>query len=133
MKTNNKQLVLVYGSLRKGMSNHCVLGNSKFIDYYKIPQGNYSMYSLGGFPALLPNVHGEEILCEAYAVDNDVYANVERLEGYPSFYYRETIGTHLGKAEVYVLNEARDASRYPHVESGDWVSYYKEHWGLNSY
>jgi gamma-glutamylcyclotransferase (GGCT)/AIG2-like uncharacterized protein YtfP len=97
--------ITVYGSLLKGLGNHGLLDNdeSVLLGEHTI-EDNLFMISLGGFPGLL--ISKEEvntIHVETYEVSDKVFARVERLEGYPTFYTRYPVKTPFGDSEVYVL------------------------------
>lgn len=114
------RIIAVYGSLRKGLGNHRVLGDSKLLstERVKIP---WRMVSLSAYPGLVPSDKIEDIVVELYEVTESTYRGVECLEGYPSFYQKALIPTSLGEVEVYVLERGYDD--YPPVKSGDWVKY----------
>lgn len=115
-----KKIIAVYGSLRKGLHNHRVLRNSKLLstEVVNIP---WRMISLQSYPGLVPSIENKNIVVELYEVSDDVYKNVEFLEGYPSYYQKAIISTSLGEVEVYVLEQGY--ANYPLVENGDWVKY----------
>ncbi len=92
-------LVFVYGTLRKGASNHdrylsrarC-LGPARTAD-------SYALYLDG-----LPYVVGKESVCpivgEVYGVDADGLVRLDGLEGHPNFYYREKVPVELSGGTV---------------------------------
>ena len=109
------QLVFVYGTLKKGKSNHDLLKNSKFLN--KAILNCATMHSLGHYPAIkngLGHVHGE-----VYEVDAVTMDRLDRLEGHPVFYKREIVDLSGGqKAWTYFL--VGDVSRYPIIPHGNW-------------
>jgi gamma-glutamylcyclotransferase (GGCT)/AIG2-like uncharacterized protein YtfP len=112
-------LVAVYGSLRKGMGNHRVLerNDAQLLSTERVK--GFKMFSLGAYPFIC---HGDgEITIEVYSVPITGMVDLDRLEGYPSFYDREMIETSKGKAWVYFIDD-RDG-RVP-VPDGDWVAFY---------
>jgi gamma-glutamylcyclotransferase (GGCT)/AIG2-like uncharacterized protein YtfP len=116
-------LVAVYGSLRKGLHNAPVLGNSEYVGNTIIK--GWQMFSLGSFPFVLANPD-KAIKVEVYRVlSSDVEENLDYLEGYPSFYDRDdAVETGFGTASMYFMHEMYDDTA-PEVVSGDWVSYLK--------
>jgi len=95
-------LVFVYGTLKKGEGNHGVMEKSKgkFLgDHNTAP--NYSMYSLGGFPAVVGGGK-TSIRGEVYRINDLEY--LDSLEGYPRMYGRVSIQTKFGDAWMYVYN-----------------------------
>lgn len=121
----DRKLLFVYGTLLTGEGNHgCLLGEEhhELLGKDSI-KGHYELVSLGGFPGLIPlspESKEKEIFGEVYAVDNEAYKRVERLEGYPSFYDKLKVDTKFGEAEVYVLDE--EYLRNEVIESGNWLN-----------
>ena len=89
-----EHLVAVYGSLLNGFWSHHLLGNSPFLGVGKTAP-IWHMYSLGGFPGLVPTFQGEEISVEVYKVNDDVFSSLDRLEGYDHFYDRKQFDVHI--------------------------------------
>ena len=123
----------VYGSLRKGMYNHILLDNEEShylrTEQLEIP---FKMIPYSSFPALIPDDKTNKIEMEIYEVSDLVYQNVERLEGYPSFYDKESIiDKESGDPiEFYVIRDPYNRYRESFAEQEsivDWVSYYNEH------
>lgn len=118
-----KRLCAVYGSLKKGRSNHDMfLGRAKLMGK-TITGPRYTMYSLGGFPGVVER--GETpIHLEVYEVTEEEDSHIEGLEGYradapeTSFYLKKEIDTEFGKASMYIFN--RKADELPIVETGNW-------------
>jgi gamma-glutamylcyclotransferase (GGCT)/AIG2-like uncharacterized protein YtfP len=122
-KTN---LVAVYGSLRKGLHNHNVLGASPLVGEYDT-EPIYDMYSVGGsYPGMVEN-GSTSIKMEVYRVDQYRMNRLDTLEGYVedrkegNHYNKILIETPYGKAHTYVYNYP--TSRLIKVDSGDWKSF----------
>ena len=113
------QNVLVYGTLRKGHSNHRLLGNSELVGSYMVALP-YVMKHLGGFPGLLSDGQRHDIFCEMYEVDDDTFQRLDYLEGYPSFYNRTEVRVGDTQAWIYYLTDEEYYQHYPEIESGDW-------------
>lgn len=125
-------LVAVYGSLRKGLHNHPVLGNSILLGTTKT-KPEYTLGSLGSFPGM---IHEGDT-----AVTIEVYQLLEaeleyrmmyldQLEGYQkgrphNFYNRVEIDTEFGKAYTYLYNGRLDNT----IINGDWKNYLNEKMG----
>lgn len=133
MKDNKdkKYKVAVYGSLRKGLSNHPLLESVK-AEYLGRFDTNpiFSMYSLGGYPGLKAG-GSTSINMEVYEVDEKGLESVNQLEGYDpkstnnDFYNRVTMSTPYGEAYTYIY--VPNVRKEDFVDSGDWKDYYSTH------
>lgn len=108
--------VFVYGTLKRGCSNHGLLAGSAFVGVDRI---NGTMHDLGSFPAVhlasAGIVHGE-----VYRVTADTLRRLDRLEGIPILYQRTRVRMSTNAvAWVYVMTPDRLASRQV-VASGRW-------------
>lgn len=120
-------IVLTYGSLRKGFHNHGLLGMSKFLGMTDVPG---KMYSLGSFPGVRLDEPGS-VKCEVYEVDDLTLKRLDKLEGYrdkmsrTNFYDRLPVRFSLdGESrigEIYQINEHYTDREV--VPSGDWSEY----------
>jgi gamma-glutamylcyclotransferase (GGCT)/AIG2-like uncharacterized protein YtfP len=125
--TKSVTKVFVYGTLRKGFSNHeRFLNNSKCLGTYKTSQ-KYIMHSGGSIPFVskapkkVPNDLSDfismrskfcKVLGEVYEVDDDTLLSLDRLEGHPTWYRREEIPIEgFGKAWMYIMpKDSKDTS-----------------------
>jgi gamma-glutamylcyclotransferase (GGCT)/AIG2-like uncharacterized protein YtfP len=118
--------VAVYGSLRKGQSNHRLLANSEFLGQTTLPAVNsFRMVCLGAFPGL---VHDEKaatpIVVEVYQVSSETFQRLDALEGYPGFYDRKKVPTRFKNAWIYFLPGSKGYDGHTPVPEGDWVDFY---------
>lgn len=116
----------VYGSLRAEMYNHDLLQDSKLIDTKTISVP-FKMVSFGRYPALIPDHQGNhDVVFEIYEVNDEVYRNVEILEGYPDF-YQKAFQTDDGFEYYFVPDvDKYYQSRYIDEEHiVDWIQYVK--------
>lgn len=97
----------VYGTLKKGQSNHRVLNNAQFVGRCQLDQ--ITLYDIGPFPgAKLRPSNGVEV--EIYDVTNRVFAQLDELEGYnwkapkAGEYDRRQLETPYGPAWIYLYN-----------------------------
>lgn len=81
-------LLYVYGTLRKGRSNHELIKHLPFLGE-AVTDNNYTLV-VSGLPFLVKR-KGEGVKGELYKIDPDTLRAVDRLEGVPNFYYREPI------------------------------------------
>jgi len=118
------QTLFVYGSLKRGFYNNCVLKDSNFVKEDTIT-APFTMISFGSFPALVQDNYGSwrSIKGEIFELtDKDIIKAVESLEGFPSFYKRKSIVTNSGVlCDVYVLNENSNYTSEDIVDSGEWT------------
>lgn len=100
-------LIFTYGTLKPGKSNNYLLEGQKELGevVLRIP---YEMYSCGGYPALVPCNHENEITGFVFEVDEKTKLSLNRLEGYtgvrnhPSNWYNTAdVKTPFGEAELY--------------------------------
>ncbi len=114
------ELVAVYGSLREGLSNHDLLGNSKKVGDDII--GGWIMRSLTSFPYIHPSSRGDSdtIHIEVYEVEEDQMKILDRLEGYPAFYDRKVVETKYGEAWIYFIDKVGEQVV---VKNGDWKEF----------
>lgn len=126
--TFNKQLICVYGTLRKGCGNYQrLLTNAEYMGTFN-SKPVYTMYNLGGFPGLKENGN-TSIVLEVFAVNEEEAAKVDRLEGYsenkkPTFYDKKQIDTPWGTAGIYIFVD--DLTGVPIIKNGDWVNRNKQ-------
>ena len=120
-----KKLIFIYGSLLSGGSgkaegafgNHRVIEDAKFLGEH-VTAPEFTMISLSSFPGVVEN--GETaIIGEVYEVTDAIFASLDRLEGYPSFYGRKQITTAYGNAWIYLLPKSY-LTNYSKIESGNW-------------
>jgi gamma-glutamylaminecyclotransferase len=119
--------VFVYGSLKRGGSNHSVLGeDSIFAGTYKT-EPKFTLYDLVNFPAVCLGGN-TSIVGEVYLVDSYVFEDLDYLEGYPKFYNRDkvnlipiqTTDIKIDKAWMYFIEDEESLSSYKKIDSGVW-------------
>lgn len=122
-------LVAVYGTLRDGMGNNALMGDSEKLG--EIDVAGFEMYPAapyGGFPVIFPVSPSEKtshvIKAEIYQVSEErLTGPLDRLEGHPTWYKRELIPTPYGEAWIYVMQDERYKENTK-IESGDFVEFY---------
>lgn len=97
-------LVFVYGSLKRGFTNHRVIGyDARFIATTCTVSRKFKMVSLGPFPAVYPNGKWA-IEGELYEVDDITLESLDLLESNGYLYEREEVLLETGDiAWMYVL------------------------------
>jgi len=105
-------LVFVYGTLLRGQRNHSYLLGSQFMGAVRT-QPSYTLVSLGAFPALR-ETGATVVPGELYLVEPPVLADLDRLEGHPSFYRRGSVQLEDGRVAItYFL----PSDQYTNAES----------------
>ena len=122
-------LVFVYGSLKKGFSNHPVIENSKFLGNTETVDRNFRMFSLNYFPTVA-ETEGEDftIIGELYDVDTKTLQDLDRLEGNGHLYNRKKVKVYWGldivEAWMYlrmpddIICPVRHTSRFVYTNYG---------------
>ena len=118
--------LIVYGTLLMGEIN--VAHYARGIQSIVTGTIKGRLYDTGwGYPAFVPDANGGEIQAELFILNDETYARIEILEGYPNLYRREEIECKIAdgkvvKAPVYIMNKlparAREITNY-----GGWRTY----------
>jgi gamma-glutamylcyclotransferase (GGCT)/AIG2-like uncharacterized protein YtfP len=122
---DKREVVFVYGTLRKGYGNHRLLeeGNAFFIGD-AVTEEKYKLTASG-----IPFVSKSEPICqikgELYNVDGPTLRRLDQLEGHPNFYYREQIPVLVGDKMVYAWIYFCDTHSGTVIPSGDYNDYRK--------
>ena len=125
------KLIAVYGTLRKGQSNHHVLGDSLFIKTTRLK--GFLMYGVDSFPAVIRGTEKDEITVEIYRVnDPEILKELDLLEGFDrtnpqsqnSLYTIQeiTIKEVEEPIEIYTFDHHPEIVHQigPLLKSGDW-------------
>jgi len=105
MSTESTQpLVFVYGSLRRGESNHHYLRAAAYLGEH-VTAAAYTMFDLGAYPGVIAT-GAMRIKGEVYAIDRLILEHLDVLEDYPCSYGRELIDTFWGAAWIYLYQQA---------------------------
>ncbi|MGK2861903.1 MAG: gamma-glutamylcyclotransferase family protein [Chitinophagaceae bacterium] len=120
--------VAVYGSLRKGLHNHPIIKDQKYLGQYETDP-LYNLLDLGSFPGLLKNGN-TSVIMEVYEVDATCLKRLDTLEGYrgkneSNHYNREKIQSPFGEVYTYFYNGTRSEPFLKEncVDMGDWKDY----------
>ena len=84
-----KNILFVYGTLKKGGLNHHYLRGSRFIGD-AVTKKRYALY-ISEFPLVIKDIGVSQIIGEAYEVEWPVLKRVDMLEYHPYLYFRERI------------------------------------------
>jgi len=107
--------LFVYGTLKRGFSNHNILKNSLFIEEDSI--NGFQMHDMGNFPGITKK-RNSVVYGEVYEIDEITLMDCDCLEGYPLFYDRKKVKTRKGNtATVYFLKKCD----FPVINYGLWL------------
>lgn len=88
--------IFVYGTLKRGFWNHCLLKGCEFFgDAATVP--TYKMIE-NGFPVIMSDSEGKPLAGEIYTVDDETLARLDELEREGSSYDRKLIDVTLSLA-----------------------------------
>lgn len=133
MKSVDKVLVAVYGTLRTGEGNYrcMVRADGKSLGL-GATVNNYNLYSLGGFPkvSLTRNDHEVPVVVEVFETDErGLTGPLDGLEGYPAFYDRTLVDVKLDSGETvkaWIYHIENDSGLTSPIKNGDWVKRHEE-------
>ncbi len=108
-------LVAVYGTLRRGQSNHHLMQGCAMLGQETL--AGFCMYDLGPYPAAIPAAG--QIVCELYQVNTAQLHQLDQLEDVPREYRREQVATGLGSAFIYLYQDSEGLQQHPQLE--DWL------------
>jgi gamma-glutamylaminecyclotransferase len=81
-------LVFVYGTLKRGRSNHSSLSGQTFVGEGRTPPG-FRLYELDGYPGMIPLTGDQDgVTGEVWSVDAAGLASLDLLEGLAEGLYR---------------------------------------------
>jgi gamma-glutamylaminecyclotransferase len=106
-------LVFVYGTLLRGLSNHALLTQARFLGAART-KALYALY-VDHFPKVVRDEPVSPILGELYLVDGWTLARLDDLEDHPFEYRREQI------AVIMADGEETRAWIYFHPEPGGYL------------
>ena len=117
MQKEEKYLIGVYGSLKRGYFNDAYLVGSEYIGEI-VTEPLYELVDFGPYPAVLAG-GTTGIHCEVYKVDKRTLLSIARME-MSAGYDVTIIDTKYGKACLCVYTHS-DCVGYERVASGRWV------------
>lgn len=87
-----RTLIFVYGTLKRGCSNHAMMAGQTFVADARTQPG-YRLFDLGGYPGLVTSPEDQEgVTGEVWSVDDDGLQRLDAFEGvHEGLYRRESI------------------------------------------
>jgi len=86
--STDKNLLFVYGTLKRTYTNHHFLADQEFIGEARTAPG-FRLFDLGGYPGLAPHTADRDgVVGEVWSVDPEALARLDVLEGLAEGLYR---------------------------------------------
>ena len=95
-------LLAVYGTLKENFPNYFYYLNPRKPIFRGLVQLPYQMYSDGDFPLLFPSEKVNKIHIEIFEVPQKTVEKIDKLEGVPEFYCRESVFLEELEIEVFL-------------------------------
>jgi gamma-glutamylcyclotransferase (GGCT)/AIG2-like uncharacterized protein YtfP len=111
-----RQLVFVYGTLKRGEKNHHWLEGASWQGEAEL--SGVLLHDLGPFPMAVIGVG--TAIGEVYAVEERGLARLDELEGYPRLYDRQLLSLNDGRQAWVYLGRPRQVRHAPLVVGGSW-------------
>ncbi len=113
------QLVLVYGTLKRGQCNHHRLAGSACLGTARLR--GLALYDLGPFPMAIPCPDSDAVLQgEVYAVGDDQLLALDRFEGVPRLYERQRHRLDGGRSVWVYVGRPMQVRNVRRIPSGQW-------------
>jgi len=106
-----RNLLFVYGTLKRGFGNHDLLYRARFIGN-AVTKHKYALYE-SGIPFVYPFEEVSQIKGEVYEVDRETLECIDALEGHPFWYRRQQVPV--------ILESGREVTA--------WIYFYPERVG----
>ena len=111
-----RQLVFVYGTLKRGAVNHHWLEGASWQGEAKLL--GVLLHDLGPFPMAV--IGDGTAIGEVYAVEEHGLARLDELEGYPRLYDRQMLSLNDGRQAWVYLGRPRQVRHAPLLAGGSW-------------
>ncbi len=126
--TSPREMVFVYGTLRRGGSNHFRMDGAEFITEGRIAG---KMYKIDWYPGLVLDQAGDDIIGEVYAVDAKMLGSLDSFENVSA---GDVEGTEYRRVETtvtrpdgetlpaWVWEWLGEVDEHRRLGSGDWLA-----------
>lgn len=112
--------LFIYGSLKRGFSNHAVLEGAKFIKDYTTSY-KYTLLNLGAFPGLYQS-GVTPISGEIWEVNERKLAQLDWFEGHPNLFERRLMKGELeGEEDLWCYFFNSTSFGAPTILNGIWI------------
>jgi gamma-glutamylcyclotransferase (GGCT)/AIG2-like uncharacterized protein YtfP len=107
-----KEMVFVYGTLKRGLPNHVLLAGQEFLGTAQTPP-RYRLYDAGPYPCLVEDpAQGVCVQGEIWRVDEAILQALDELEDVPHLYTRQAIVLENVPGPVWIYVYRGDVSRF---------------------
>lgn len=110
------ELLFVYGTLKRGLSNHGQLDRARFAGDALMP--GIDLHDLGPFPMAIPGVGCAQ--GELYLVEASQLLALDRFEGVPRLYERRRLPLSDGRLAWIYLGRQRQVRHSARLLAGRW-------------
>ena len=114
-----RELVFVYGTLRRGGSNHFRMAEAEFVESGSL-RGR--LYRIDWYPGLVVDSAGDEIFGDVFRVTPGQLAVLDEFEGHEYRRIRATVRTPYGvPMQAWIWEWLMPVDEGQRITSGDWL------------
>lgn len=114
-----REPVFVYGTLRRGGSNHFRMAGAEFVSAATVCG---RLYRIDRYPGLVMDAEGDEIPGEMYAVDADRMTELDEFEGDEYRRVSATVRTNTGETvDAWIWEWRESVEGLKRITGGDWL------------
>lgn len=126
----SRHLIFVYGTLKKGGSNHGWLQGQHLLGPARTRPG-FTLYSLGEYPGLVPSRQDTEgVTGELWAVTPECLARLDAFEGVPEGLYARVPAPLAAYPATLPPDEATRAEMYQYLQDTRSRPHLGAHWSI---
>jgi gamma-glutamylcyclotransferase (GGCT)/AIG2-like uncharacterized protein YtfP len=115
-----RELVFVYGTLRRGGSNHFRMAGADFVAQGAV-RGR--LYGIAWYPGLVLDREGGEVIGDVMAVDAGMMAELDAYEGGEYRRVRVEVGLPHGEIiEAWIWEWGGEVDESRRIAGGDWLA-----------
>lgn len=116
---DSRELVFVYGTLRRGGSNHFRMADAEFVESGSL-RGR--LYRIDWYPGLVLDSAGDEISGDLFSVTPGQLALLDEFEGHEYRRIRATVRTPYGvPMQAWIWEWLMPADEGQRITGGDWL------------
>ena len=113
------ELVFVYGTLRRGASNHGHMDGSSHISH---ANAKGHLYQVDWYPGLVIDPQGHEVAGEVYSVPSEMMDDLDQYEGPEYKRIKGTVTNCAGESlDVWIWEWKKPTDGLKKIPNGDWL------------